>query len=420
MSNRKHVAFLHPDLGIGGAEKLIVEAAVALRDKGHRVTVYTSYYDEKRCFEKTKGLDVIVAGDFLPRKFLGRFHIVFALLRAAWLALYVSLVSTADIFITDQIALYNIILKTLTLKSVVFYCHFPDQLLTQRTSLLKTLYRIPFDIVEEVSTGAADTVLVNSQFTASVFRRTFRWLRSTTLTVLYPAVALPPRRSRRRARDSTTFLSINRFERKKNLALAIRALAELRKSMGARAFEASGVRLVLAGGCDARVAENVEYHAELTRLARETLKFSSKQVEFKLSFDDAEKASLISSAIAVLYTPKGEHFGIVPIEAMSYNTPVIAMDSGGPKETVADGKTGFLCPESPTEWAERMRRIVDDQKLAVKMGNAGRKRVEDSFSFEAFANGFDRAVVDATNAGTLRLVLTAVLVSAIALLYALY
>ena len=33
------IAFLHPDLGIGGAERLVVDAAVALQQQGHDVTV---------------------------------------------------------------------------------------------------------------------------------------------------------------------------------------------------------------------------------------------------------------------------------------------------------------------------------------------------------------------------------------------
>ena len=34
------IAFLHPDLGIGGAERLVVDAAVALKQKGHDITMY--------------------------------------------------------------------------------------------------------------------------------------------------------------------------------------------------------------------------------------------------------------------------------------------------------------------------------------------------------------------------------------------
>lgn len=41
---------------------------------------------------------------------------------------------------------------------MLFYCHFPDQLLTQRESVLKRLYRAPIDWLEERTTGMADMV----------------------------------------------------------------------------------------------------------------------------------------------------------------------------------------------------------------------------------------------------------------------
>lgn len=46
-------------------------------------------------------------------------------------------------------------------KKVLFYCHFPDQLLTQRQSVLKRLYRAPIDWLEERTTGMADMVCSN-------------------------------------------------------------------------------------------------------------------------------------------------------------------------------------------------------------------------------------------------------------------
>jgi len=48
---------------------------------------------------------------------------------------------------------------------VMFYCHFPDMLLTDRCTVVKWLYRAPIDWLEERTTGMADCVLVNSQFT---------------------------------------------------------------------------------------------------------------------------------------------------------------------------------------------------------------------------------------------------------------
>lgn len=53
-------------------------------------------------------------------------------------------------------------------KKVLFYCHFPDQLLTQRKSILKKLYRAPIDWVEERTTGMADMVCKGWGFCLSV------------------------------------------------------------------------------------------------------------------------------------------------------------------------------------------------------------------------------------------------------------
>lgn len=48
------VAFIHPDLGIGGAEKLVVDAAVGLERLGHDCEIITSYHDPNHCFEPTR------------------------------------------------------------------------------------------------------------------------------------------------------------------------------------------------------------------------------------------------------------------------------------------------------------------------------------------------------------------------------
>ena len=48
------VAFFHPDLGIGGAERLVIDAAVGLQNRGHIVTIFTSYCDPKHCFDEAR------------------------------------------------------------------------------------------------------------------------------------------------------------------------------------------------------------------------------------------------------------------------------------------------------------------------------------------------------------------------------
>lgn len=101
------------------------------------------------------------------------------------------------------------------------------------------------------------------------------------------------------------------------------------------------------------------------------------------------------------------HCGILSTNKMLVldllQTPVIAANSGGPKETVLSGETGFLCENTPDSFAASMLvyctvilgfislsifvfrfRFVREENLSRDMGAAGRKRVKEAFSFEQF------------------------------------
>jgi hypothetical protein len=52
--SKQCVVFVHPDLGIGGAERLIVDAAVGLQQRGHKVVIFTSHCDPNHCFEEAR------------------------------------------------------------------------------------------------------------------------------------------------------------------------------------------------------------------------------------------------------------------------------------------------------------------------------------------------------------------------------
>ncbi|TRY70571.1 hypothetical protein TCAL_06118 [Tigriopus californicus] len=381
------VVFLHPDLGIGGAERLVVDAGLALKARSHQIHFVTAHHDPAHCFEETQDgtLDVVAVGDWLPRHLFGRCMALCAYLRMIYAALWL-------VVIVDQISVCIPILLALSTAKIIFYCHFPDQLLTGRQSLLKRLYRAPIDWLEEVTTGAAHIVLVNSKFTAGVFHDTFKRL-NVQPEVLYPSlntaqfeVGVSVRHSVA-DEDTINFLSINRFERKKNLPLAIRAFAEVTRALPKK----KKIKLIVAGGYDTRVTENIEHLIELETIVLEMQ--LSAHVEFRQNLSDQEKLRLLRTCDCLLYTPSGEHFGIVPIEAMFCQLPVIAVNNGGPKETVVHAETGFLCDPQPAAFAEAMSDIVKGGKaLKVKMGNAGRKRVMENFSFGAFSGKLDRIV----------------------------
>ena len=81
-----------------------------------------------------------------------------------------------------------------------------------------------------------------------------------------------------------------------------------------------------------------------------------------------------------------EPFGIINLEAMACETPVVASGVGGILEVVEDGKTGLLVPPArPDELASALKRVLDDRTTARAMGKAGRKRVEEKFSWTSIA-----------------------------------
>lgn len=395
------ILFLHPDLGIGGAERLVVDAALALQSRGHSVSFLTNHHDPTHCFEETRNgtLRVRVVGDWLPRSIFGRFYAFFAYFRMVYAAFYITLFQSKreqiDVVFCDLISLGIPILKFARNKPrILFYCHFPDQLLTKPGGMLKTLYRMPLNFLEEKTTGAADGVLVNSKFTSRVFSETFRTL-NVTPAVLYPSLVtnsfdqtLKEGNIEGIPEKASILLSINRYERKKNLPLALKAFKLLERSLTKKEWD--DLHLVLAGGYDSRNLENLEHHDELTVIA-ENLGLKEK-VTFLRSPSDEVKMKLLNRCKLLFYTPTNEHFGIVPLEAMYLSRPVVAVNSGGPTETIVHEQTGFLCESEPEDFANAALRIIKDQKLGEKMGVMGRKRVEQRFSFEAFTEKLNQIV----------------------------
>nr|XP_029120031.1 alpha-1,3/1,6-mannosyltransferase ALG2 isoform X3 [Elaeis guineensis] len=348
-SPKLKIGIIHPDLGIGGAERLIVDAAVELASRGHKVHVFTAHHDKNRCFEET---------------------------------------------VADQVSVVIPLMKIRRSMKIIFYCHFPDLVLAQHTTALRRTYRKPVDMIEEATTGMADVILVNSRFTALTFASTFQrlHLRGIQPAILYPAVNVEQFDGP--CNYKLNFLSINRFERKKNLQLAISAFALL------HSFEStlpdnslSEATLTIAGGFDKRLKENVEYLEELKRLAEN--EGVLERVRFITSCSTAERNALLSQCICVLYTPKDEHFGIVPLEAMAAQKPVIACNSGGPVETIKHGVTGFLCDPTPLKFSQAMSMLVSDPDMAVRMGKEARSHVKQKFSTKTFGEQLNHYVLDA-------------------------
>jgi starch synthase len=99
-----------------------------------------------------------------------------------------------------------------------------------------------------------------------------------------------------------------------------------------------------------------------------------------------EVVALLSGASVFVAPSLYEPFGIMNLEAMACERPVVSTRVGGITDVVLDGETGLLVPpNNPDELANAVNRIVADPKLGERMGEAGRRRVEDRFTWSRVA-----------------------------------
>lgn len=101
----------------------------------------------------------------------------------------------------------------------------------------------------------------------------------------------------------------------------------------------------------------------------------------------SEPNAALSGALAALNFSNGESFSMAVLEAQGAGLPVIATRSGGPAEIMRDGKTGMLVEVADiAAMTEAMRVLARDPIRAAAMGAAGRTRVAQFFSRDAFRN----------------------------------
>lgn len=153
--------------------------------------MYTPRFDPNRCFAECKEIDIEVQGNWFPWTIFGKFIAMCAYIWMLICAIHVTLFcGSFDYILLDQVSFPIPILWIMNSK-VIFYCHYPDKLLcVDWKSFIKRAYRFVLDLFEEITTGFANVILVNSKFTMGVFAWSFTILNKFRRPpqVLYPAI----------------------------------------------------------------------------------------------------------------------------------------------------------------------------------------------------------------------------------------
>jgi glycosyltransferase involved in cell wall biosynthesis len=189
-----------------------------------------------------------------------------------------------------------------------------------------------------------------------------------SIEVIYPGIdttGYTPDPSARAAHP--TFAYLGRLKKYKGVHIAIRAFAEL--------GDPNAV-LEIAGAGD--------YRPRLEGLVR-SLDLEDR-VRFLGRITEEEKLALLRRSWALVFASPKEGWGITNLEAAACDTPVVASNSPGIRESVRDGETGYLVPHGDVAaMAAAMRRLATSRELVERLGQQAR-RFAGSFTWERAAS----------------------------------
>ncbi|WIK64968.1 glycogen synthase [Gleimia hominis] len=180
-----------------------------------------------------------------------------------------------------------------------------------------------------------------------------------------------------------TVVFVGRVTRQKGLPHLLRALREVPKE----------TQVVLCAG-----APDTKQIMEEVRGLVDELREELNSVHLITDMLPREQLVAVLSAGTVFVTPSVyEPLGIVNLEAMAVDLPVVGTATGGIPDVIVDGETGYLVPieqkqdgtgkpldpqKFQHDMAQRLTALLEDPDLAARMGKAGRERAQAHFSWE--------------------------------------
>ncbi len=174
--------------------------------------------------------------------------------------------------------------------------------------------------------------------------------------------------------DSKKILCVGNYVSRKGIIYLIEAFSQI---------ERQNFTLHLVGNRK----NNSSYYNKLNN-AVEKLKLTECVVFHDGSDQENIKQLYASADIFVLPSFK-ETFGIVFLEAMHYGLPIITTNVSAMPELIEEGKNGFLVPPGDSQaLAEAISTLIENPDLSKQMGEAGRKKVANSYYWEQSGSKF--------------------------------
>lgn len=332
------IALVHDYLGeFGGAERVLL----ALSDMYPEAPIYTAFWREGPAWEQFKHRDIRVSWAHYIPGFSTRLHSPLRFLAPSiWNSFdfsgYDVIIGSSSWYVTKGFFKKGRAIE-------ICYCHTPPRWLygytTSKQSALAKAYGIIVGFfMRQYDFRAAQRVdyfIANSKETK---RRIEKFYRRES-TVIYPPIEISkgdplPKQG---VPLRNYYLVVSRLAQPKNVELAIQAANKLKFPL--------------------KIAGTGPDEKRLKALAGPT-------VDFLGFVPDSDLARLYKGAKAFLALSGDEDFGMTPVEAQSYGTPVIAYRGGGYEESVIEGKTGIFFDSLTVESLQRSIKMLRHRRFS--------------------------------------------------------
>ena len=116
------------------------------------------------------------------------------------------------------------------------------------------------------------------------------------------------------------------------------------------------------------------------------------KLNIKVNVSDDDLYKYLKQSYLFIYTPFLEPLGLAPLEAMSVGLPVIAVKEGGLRETVQDGKNGFLLDRNNNLFADAISKLILDENKHDLIKKQNVKTIRDFWNWEMAYQRFLEAI----------------------------
>jgi len=405
-SKKKKIAIFHCGfIYNGGGERIVLEEAIGLKERGFDVEVYAPTLDSDKCYPQM--VNKLGVKMFLPC-FINElpFRNAIRMIVSSVLAPFFSYrFRSTDVFIgaNQPGAWIAFCVAKILRKPYIVYLNQPNRIIYPRPVDLdygwsttvrdyQVLFRIfrlikpIFAWLDNISIRSANAVLTNGNYIGGVIENVYS---KTCLDVPAGSHSSPISElkidqayegsilvSGKRIRKPYALIT-NRHDPQKRFDYVISAL-----KIVLRTYQKA--KLIIPG----QFTDNTK---ELLRLTRK-LGLRNKVV-FLGPVSEQELQLLYQNAALYCYPSPEEDFGLGPIEAGGWGVPTVAWRHGGPTVTVEDGKTGLLAePYEIPDFANKMLFLFKNKKKRSEMGKAAWKRTKEIFSWKNHIDALEETI----------------------------